>query len=250
MPDTPFFPAHLRAEYDQKLMNIPQRRRSARRLYRAMKAAKVWPENPRILDVGCGAGLKLSFLGDDPWLRIGCDIRHELYLRARDHLKHITFVQADALQLPFAEGSFDLVTCLSVIGEVPDYKAAITEMMRCVASGGLLCINVPNGPLLKKTYRLVEFMGGHIRESWWAYAKASAPLVGSWPERGFEIPALARWRYVALTPFVIREDFLFSQILPFSILNSLSRHLSPTLVHIWIKPLEHKKDDSCVGSAA
>lgn len=250
MPEAPLFPEHLRAEYDPKLMNIPQRRRSAKRLYQAMKAAKVWPENPRILDVGCGTGLKLFFLGDDPCLRIGCDIRHELYLRARDHLKHVTFVQADALHLPFTEGSFHLVTCLSVIGEVPDYKAAITEMTRCVASGGLLCINVPNGPLLKKAYRFVERMGGHIRESSWAYARASMPLARSWPERGFGIPALAGWRYVALTPFVIREEPLFSRMLPFSILNRLSRRLSPTLVHVWIKPSEGKKDHSCVESAA
>jgi hypothetical protein len=93
-------------------------------------------------------------------------------------------------------------------------------------------------------------MGGHIRKSWWAYAKASMPLVGSWPERGFDIPALARWRYVPLTPFVIREEFLFSRILPFSILNNLSRRLSPTLVYVWIKPSESKKDHSCVVSAA
>lgn len=242
MPDALPFKEQLRAEYDHKLMNIRQRRKSARRLYRAMKVAKVWPGNPRILDVGCGTGLKLDFLGNNARLRIGCDIRHELYLRARDHMQHVTFVQADASQLPFAEDSFDLVTCLSVIGELPDYKAAITDMTRCIASGGLLCINVTNGPLLKKVYTLIERMGGHIRESWWAYAKASLPIIGSRPERGYDIASLAQWRYIHLTPFLVREELRFLKALPFSMLDVLSRRLSPTLVHIWIKPLDNERN--------
>ena len=197
---------------------------------------------PRILDVGCGSGLKLAYLGNDDSLRVGCDIRSELYLRARDRAGLVRFVQAEASQLPFSEGSFDMVTCLSVIEELPDYKAAITEMTRCVAPGGLLCITVTNGPLLKKVYSLVEFVGGHIRESWWAYARASSPIVSDWPERGFNIAALAGWRYLHLTPFVIRGKFPFSRALPFSVLNAISCRLSPTHVHIWIKPLGNERN--------
>ena len=235
MPDK-HFENDLRAEYDQKLMDVDQRRKLAGRLHQAMKDAGVWPAQPRILDVGCGSGLKLAYLGDDNGLRIGCDIRSELYLRARDRTGLIRFIRAEASQLPFSESSFNMVTCLSVIEELPDYKAAITDMARCVDPGGLLCITVTNGPLLKKIYALVEFAGGRIRESWWAYARASSPIVAEAPERGFNIPALAGWRYVHLTPFVIRRKFQFLKVLHFAMLNVISYRLSPTQVHIWIKP--------------
>jgi ubiquinone/menaquinone biosynthesis C-methylase UbiE len=242
MPDK-HFKIDLRAEYDQELMDVDQRRESAGRLYQAMKNAGVWPARPRILDVGCGSGLKLTYLGNDNSLRIGCDIRSELYLQLRDRTGLVRFIQAEALQLPFSEGSFDMVTCLSVIEELPDYKAAITDMTRCVAPGGLLCITVTNGPLLKKIYTLAEFMGGRIRESWWAYAEASSPIVSNWPERGFNISALNGWRYVHLTPFVILGKFPFFGALPFTLLNAISHRLSPTHVHIWIKPLGNERNN-------
>jgi ubiquinone/menaquinone biosynthesis C-methylase UbiE len=241
MPDK-HFKKDLRAEYDQELMDVDQRRKLAGRLYQAMKTAGVWPARPRILDVGCGSGLKLAYLGNDDSLRVGCDIRSELYLRACDRTGLIRFIQAEASQLPFSGGSFDMVTCLSVIEELPDYKVAITDMARCVTEGGLLCVTVTNGPLLKKVYALAEFVGWRIRESWWAYAEASSPIVADWPERGFNISALAGWRYVHLTPFVIRGKFPFSGALPFALLNAISYRLSPTHVHIWIKPLENERN--------
>jgi demethylmenaquinone methyltransferase/2-methoxy-6-polyprenyl-1,4-benzoquinol methylase len=241
MADKPF-KKHLRAEYDQELMDVYQRKKSAGRLYQAMKTAGVWPARPRILDVGCGSGLKLAHLGNDDNLRIGCDIRSELYLRAHEHMRLVTFVQAEASQLPFYDGSFELVTCLSVIAELPDYKAAITDMARCVAEGGLLCVTVTNGPLLKKVYALAEFFGGRIRESWWAYAEASSPIIADWPEKGYNIPALAGWCYVHLTPFLVRGRFILLRALPVSMLRALSRRLSPTHVHIWIKPSGNERN--------
>jgi ubiquinone/menaquinone biosynthesis C-methylase UbiE len=236
------FERHLRAEYDQELMDVDQRKKLAGRLCQAMKDAGVWPERPRILDVGCGSGLKLAYLGNDNGLRIGCDIRSELYLQLRDRTGLVRFIQAEASQLPFSEDSFDMVTCLSVIEELPDYKVAITDMTRCVAPGGLLCITVTNGPLLKKIYALAEFVGGRIRESWWAYAEASSPIVSNWPERGFNISALNGWRYVHLTPFVILGKFPFFGALPFTLLNAISYRLSPTHVYIWIKPSGNERN--------
>lgn len=238
MPDR-YFAKDLRAEYDQELMDVDQRRILAGRLYQAMKNAGLWPARPRILDVGCGSGLKLAYLGNDNSLRIGCDIRSELYLRARDRAGLVRFAQAEAAQLPFSQGIFDLVTCLSVIEELPDYRAAITDMARCVAPGGLLCITVTNGPLLKTIYTLAEFAGWHIRESWWAYAEASLPIVADSPERGFNISALAGWRYVDLTPFSVRGRFIICRAFPLSMVKALSRRLSPTHVHIWIRPMEN-----------
>ena len=102
MPDR-YFEEDLRAEYDQELMDVDQRKKLAGRLHQAMKKAGVWPAQPRILDVGCGSGLKLAYLGNDNSLRIGCDIRSELYLRARDRTGPVRFIQAEASHLPFPQ---------------------------------------------------------------------------------------------------------------------------------------------------
>jgi SAM-dependent methyltransferase len=50
----------LRSEYDGRLLDPVERRYQAERLYNALIAARLWPSNPRILDVGCGAGFKLA----------------------------------------------------------------------------------------------------------------------------------------------------------------------------------------------
>ena len=118
----------FRSEYDGRLLDPVERRYQAKRLYNALVAASVWPSNPRILDVGCGSGFKLSFLGNDVWLRVGCDIRRELYHHASRQVQGIYFVQANGIDLPFRDGFFDLVTCTSVIEEFPDYRTQGTSL--------------------------------------------------------------------------------------------------------------------------
>ncbi len=228
----------LRSEYDGRLLDPAERRYQAMRLYYALVAAKKWPSNPRILDVGCGAGFKLAFLGPRALLRVGCDIRREVYLQARINVPQIHFIQASGMQLPFPDGCFDFVTCISVIEEFPDFKAAVKEMARCVAPNGALCINVTNGVLLQPLYRLAQYFGKTIPENWRFFARASASIVQSIPSDGHHMDGLEGWQYTHLTPYIIRSQFPIMRYFPLSLLNIVSRHLAPTFVHVWQRPAE------------
>ena len=78
-----------------------------------------------ILDVGSGAGQIAKHLLKyaDPDAGITCfDLSHEMLRRARQRLKsdRPRFVVADLTPLPFADGSFDCVTCGYVLEHLPD----------------------------------------------------------------------------------------------------------------------------------
>jgi ubiquinone/menaquinone biosynthesis C-methylase UbiE len=98
-----------------------------------------------ILDVGSGAGqiarhlLKYS----DPQADITClDLSHEMLRRARTRLKsdRPRFAVADLTQLPFADGSFDCVTCGYVLEHVPDPEVGLGELARVLVPGARMLL--------------------------------------------------------------------------------------------------------------
>ncbi|HWC39938.1 MAG TPA: class I SAM-dependent methyltransferase [Acidimicrobiales bacterium] len=76
-------------------------------------------------------------------------------------------VCADALAIPFRDGSFDRVIAAEVLEHVPGDQAAMGELARVLRPGGSLAVTVPRfGPeavnwALSDGYHSVE--GGHIR---------------------------------------------------------------------------------------
>jgi demethylmenaquinone methyltransferase/2-methoxy-6-polyprenyl-1,4-benzoquinol methylase len=65
------------------------------------------------------------------------------------------FVQADALRLPFADGSFDVVTVGYGLRNIADIPAALAEMRRVLAPGGravILDFGKPSNPLAGALY--------------------------------------------------------------------------------------------------
>lgn len=52
----------------------------------------------------------------------------------------IEYLEADALELPFADGSFDLVTCQQGLQFLPDRPRALREFRRVLSEGGRLVI--------------------------------------------------------------------------------------------------------------
>lgn len=96
-----------------------------------------------VLDAGCGTGGALATYLNSP-VASGCDIsRVGLSLCQRRGLSRLA--QASITQLPFADGSFAIVTSLDVLYErgVQDDEAAVTEMARVLRPGGVLAIRVP-----------------------------------------------------------------------------------------------------------
>lgn len=99
----------------------------------------------RILDVGSGAGQiakhLLRYADDDASLTC-FDLSYEMLRRARGRLKSSVprHVVADVTRLPFADGSFDTVTCGYVLEHLPDPRPGLIELSRVLVPGGRMLL--------------------------------------------------------------------------------------------------------------
>src|SRR5262245_58614015 len=96
-----------------------------------------------ILDVGSGAGQILGHLlkGVRPETRlVAFDLSHQMLKRARSRLAsdRPSYVTGDLTQLPFADASFDCITCGWVIEHLPDPRPGLRELSRVLQPGGRL----------------------------------------------------------------------------------------------------------------
>jgi ubiquinone/menaquinone biosynthesis C-methylase UbiE len=115
-----------------------------------------------VLDIGSGAGQILGqlvrFVPKDACV-VGCDISHQMLVRARKRLRSVRplYVTADMTQLPFADESFDCVTCGYVLEHLQDPKPGLVEFHRVLKPGGKLLMlatedTVP-GVLTSRTWK-------------------------------------------------------------------------------------------------
>lgn len=104
----------------------------------------------KVLDVGCGAGnLLVALSADAPQLLVGVDVDATFLTVGRSKFKEFverpaknpSMICASLPALPFADDTFDLVTCFLVLPHVPDDKVAITELTRVLKPGGTLAIS-------------------------------------------------------------------------------------------------------------
>lgn len=115
----------------------------------------------RHLDIACGPGTFLGSLGHspDPGASVGIDLetRQLAFAQTRyGQARNIDgFVAARADALPFANGSFDLVTCIELIEHIPSDTARqlLAEIKRVMAPGGRLILTTPN---YRSPWRLLE----------------------------------------------------------------------------------------------
>lgn len=99
----------------------------------------------KILDVGCGIGGPCRMLADEFGCHAtGIDLTKE-YIRTATLLSELTglqdktiFIQADALQLPFEDNSFDVVWTQHVQMNIADKEGFYTEIKRVLKQGGRL----------------------------------------------------------------------------------------------------------------
>ena len=102
----------------------------------------------RVLDLGSGAGtdslVAAQMVGPDGHVT-GIDMTAAMIAKARAAatemgIANVEFVESEAEQLPFADGSFDVVVSNGVIDLIPDKDAVFAELYRVLAPGGRLQI--------------------------------------------------------------------------------------------------------------
>lgn len=92
---------------------------------------------PLVLDVATGTGRVPALLLSEPAFSgrvIGVDFAREMLTRAADktadHTDRVEYIWQNAMQLPFPDACFDLVTCLEALEFMPDPEQVLKEMIR------------------------------------------------------------------------------------------------------------------------
>jgi demethylmenaquinone methyltransferase/2-methoxy-6-polyprenyl-1,4-benzoquinol methylase len=120
-----------------------------RRWRRATVAAAVRPGD-RVLDACCGTGDLAIAAAEAGGIVTGVDFSERMLERARRKSALVEWVRADALALPFDEGSFDAATVGFGIRNLEDLGRGLAELRRVLRRGGrlgVLEITQPSGAL-------------------------------------------------------------------------------------------------------
>ncbi|HZZ39278.1 MAG TPA: ubiquinone/menaquinone biosynthesis methyltransferase [Acidobacteriaceae bacterium] len=137
----------------------------------------------RVLDICCGTGdMTLALLRRRPNPAepvIAADFSAAMLDRARKKLPpdRATVIEADALHLPMADNSLDLITTAFGFRNLANYQKGLAEFFRLLAPGGelgILDFSEPGGPLgrLYAFYfrRVLPAIGARISGHGHAYA--------------------------------------------------------------------------------
>jgi SAM-dependent methyltransferase len=100
----------------------------------------------RVLDAGCGAGYGSAELARVAESVTGVDVACDAVEYARENYRaeNLEFKQASVTELPFADGSFDLVVAFEVIEHLENWRGLLEESRRVLASSGQLIVSTPN----------------------------------------------------------------------------------------------------------
>ena len=160
------------------------------------------------VDVACGTGAlarELETLAPQAVV-VGLDFSQQMLKRARptggaksappDPPQPSRFAAGDALQLPLADASVDVVTIAFGLRNLPEPGQGLLEFRRVLRPGGRLVVcefSTPVVPVLREVYgryltRLMPVAARRLTSDPEAY-QYLARSIGAWPDQ----PALARW---------------------------------------------------------
>lgn len=121
----------------------------------------------RILDVACGTGdLSVELRRTGPATVIGTDFcRPMLAVAAEKNVLtdlSIPYIEADGMNLPFAEGSFDALTIAFGLRNFSNWKDGLRELHRVLKPGGRLAVLEFSTPVIPGFKQLFRFYFSHI----------------------------------------------------------------------------------------
>lgn len=103
--------------------------------------SRITDRKPKILDVGCGTGANLVMLGEHGEAH-GIDVSQDALSFCRERgLENVRHGAAE--ELPYKDGTFDLVTALDVVEHLDDDLAGLKEFRRVLRDDGRILLFVP-----------------------------------------------------------------------------------------------------------
>jgi len=119
------------------------------------------PAGGAALDIGAGTGDMAFLLAPHAGTVVGIDFAPNMVAlaqrkaRSRESWRHVSFLLADALHLPFPDDGFHAVTIAFAIRNVADIRRGLSEMQRVLAPGGrIVCLEFvkPNSRFVRNGY--------------------------------------------------------------------------------------------------
>lgn len=151
----------------------------------------------RMLDVGCGG---------QPYRRLFTGV--DRYIAADLPPTRGVDVHADALRLPFADGSFDAVLCNQVLEHVPAPATLFAEVTRVLRPGGVLLLTTPQVWGLHHEpydfYRYTRYGLTHLAAAHGLTIESVAPTCGLWATIGQRIADTVVHHYAGRAPAIVR----------------------------------------------
>ncbi|MGL4266890.1 MAG: demethylmenaquinone methyltransferase [Weissella cibaria] len=137
------------------------------RSWRAKTMASIdIPKNGQILDVAAGTGdwtiALAKELGDKGHVT-GFDLSSEMLAVAREKVREagvsfwVTLTQGNAMELPYEDDTFDLVTIGFGLRNLPDAEKGMQELYRVLKPGGQLVVletSQPDNPVIKPFWKM------------------------------------------------------------------------------------------------
>ncbi|CAN5624692.1 class I SAM-dependent methyltransferase [soil metagenome] len=109
----------------------------------------------RVLDLGCGGGRHLRALAEAELRPVGMDLSLPLLREARKTAPGCPRVRGDMRYLPFAEGSFDIVTSFftsfGYFEADAEDRRVVAEMERVLVPGGWILLDFLNAERVRAT---------------------------------------------------------------------------------------------------
>jgi len=144
-------------ERSHRIVRWLERRRLA--LLRAVAQPRA---DDQVLEVGCGGGHVLERFADSA--RTGIDLSPSMIVRSLRRLgPSVNLLRGSAEDLPFADGSFEIVLCTEVLEHTREPRRVIEELMRVAAPGARVVVSIPNERNIDRAKRAIRRVPGARR---------------------------------------------------------------------------------------
>lgn len=102
-------------------------------------------EGKAVLDIACGTGYGVCLMSEKAKFVTGADVDEQAAAEAGGEcVDNAAILLANGLGLPFAEGTFDVVTSFETLEHLHERRAFLEELHRVLRSGGSLLLSTPN----------------------------------------------------------------------------------------------------------